>query len=306
MATKAQVDANRSNAQKSTGPRTAEGKATVAQNAVKHGLSGRVDVIRGEDQAEFDLHREGMLGELLPVGLRETMLAERVVGLSWRLQRVERMQNEVFDALLANKSTPLARLAESLLPQELREAQDEADAEEDLSLGRAVIRDFANSRVLDRLLMYERRIERSLYKTMAELQHLQLWRETGHPTAGAAPQAGGAVRDGPARGERSRAPEEEKVGRGCPTHSTIAQGRPYKDKWADPAARVRAMMDELCKTKPISLEPEEGQLACDKEVAACWFENECSQTKPISPESGAEVDSASVSEGMLLCEAMGR
>ena len=38
MASEAQVRANRLNAQRSTGPRTAEGKAAVAQNAVKHGL----------------------------------------------------------------------------------------------------------------------------------------------------------------------------------------------------------------------------------------------------------------------------
>jgi hypothetical protein len=60
-ATEAQIHANRANAQKSTGPRTPAGKAVVAQNAVKHGLSARLDVIRGEDQAEFDRHREGML-----------------------------------------------------------------------------------------------------------------------------------------------------------------------------------------------------------------------------------------------------
>ncbi|MHC4331688.1 MAG: hypothetical protein ACYSWW_26580 [Planctomycetota bacterium] len=38
MSTEAQVNANRENAKKSTGPRTPEGKTAVSQNAVKHGL----------------------------------------------------------------------------------------------------------------------------------------------------------------------------------------------------------------------------------------------------------------------------
>jgi hypothetical protein len=117
MTSEAQVLANRLNAQKSTGPRTTEGKAAVSQNAVKHGLSARLDVIKGEDQAEFDLHREAMLGELAPVGSMESMLAERVVSLSWRLKRVERIQNEVFDALLADRNSPLAKLVRSLEPK---------------------------------------------------------------------------------------------------------------------------------------------------------------------------------------------
>ncbi len=163
MATEAQVRANRSNAQKSTGPHTAEGKAAVAQNAVKHGLSGRLDVIKGEDQAEFDRQREALLAELQPRGAVEAMLAERAVSLSWRLKRVERMQNEVLDAFLADGATPLARLARSVIPG--KAAEDDG-----LDLGRAVLKDFSNSRVLDRLLMYERRMEHSLLKMLNDLQ----------------------------------------------------------------------------------------------------------------------------------------
>ncbi len=71
MATEAQISANRQNAEKSTGPRTDEGKAVVSQNAVKHGLFAIKTVVEGENQALFDLRREAMLGEMRPVGAME-------------------------------------------------------------------------------------------------------------------------------------------------------------------------------------------------------------------------------------------
>jgi hypothetical protein len=277
MATEAQVMANRANAQKSTGPRTAEGKAVVAQNAVKHGLRARVDVIRGEDQAEFDMQREALLGELAPVGLKESMLAERIVSLSWRLQRAACLQNEVFDALLGDGSSPLAR---SLLPEGAPRAQEEPAAEGDLSRGRVVLEDFSNGRVLDRLLVYEQRTERSLYKTTAELRHLQSLRETGQPTAAARPRVGGAVRGEPAWDARSHVPAE--VGRGRPSDSTIV---PDGLRWGargDAAASAQVMMDELRQTNPIRSEPDEGQLAGGKGLEADLLEKECRETKPIS------------------------
>ena len=95
MATEAQIRANQRNAQKSTGPRTSEGKAAVSQNAVQHGLSARQTIISSESQAEFDLYRERMLSELAPASPMESMLAERIITLSWRLKRAGRIQNQV-------------------------------------------------------------------------------------------------------------------------------------------------------------------------------------------------------------------
>ncbi len=177
MATEAQVSANRSNAQKSTGPRTPEGKAAVAQNAVKHGFLAQEVVIKGEDAEEFEFYREGMLAELAPAGFVETMLAERIVSLSWRLRRAERLQVAAFDKV-QKKDEPLPTLkpedASWLLNQIAERGIVFSHPERERpAFGRRAVQDFNQERVLDRLLMYERRIEHSLYRTMAELRNLR-------------------------------------------------------------------------------------------------------------------------------------
>jgi hypothetical protein len=185
MATQAKILANRLNAKKSTGPNTPQGKAVVSQNALKHGLSARHDVITTESQADFDLHRDALLAELAPIGPMESILADRIVSLSWRLKRADLIQNQTIDAMHEKiTSDPLANLAKSFGLKGLGFPQDEtSDSRPDLTLGRIAIKDFSNERVLDRLLMYERRIEHSLYKTTLELQRLRLLRTLEHPNA---------------------------------------------------------------------------------------------------------------------------
>ena len=94
MSTQPQILANRRNAQKSTGPKSPQGKAVVSQNALKHGLSARHDVITSESQADFDLHRDALLAELLPLSPMESILADRIVSLSWRLKRADLIQKD--------------------------------------------------------------------------------------------------------------------------------------------------------------------------------------------------------------------
>ena len=54
MATEAQIAANQLNAQKSTGPKTPEGRAAVRLNGLKHGLTSATLVIRGEKESDFE------------------------------------------------------------------------------------------------------------------------------------------------------------------------------------------------------------------------------------------------------------
>ncbi len=173
MASVAQIQANRSNAQKSTGPRTAEGKATASHNAVKHGLLAEQVVIHGEDPAEFDLYRAGMLAELGPEGAVEEMLAERAVSLAWRLRRAERLQSAVFATVYRENADDIVLWPRHGLPIEPKRD------EEEVILGQVVMTDFARAQVLDRLLVHERRIESSLYRTMAELRREREARKAG-------------------------------------------------------------------------------------------------------------------------------
>ncbi|MBW8040215.1 MAG: hypothetical protein FVQ85_09475 [Planctomycetes bacterium] len=183
MATKDQIIANRLNAQKSTGPKTSEGKAVASQNSVKHGLLARQAVISSESQADFDLYRDLLLSELAPASPMESMLSERVVTLSWRLKRAGLIQAQTIDALNEkNTSSPLNKLTQSLFFKGRGQSQTAQSAPPpDLALGRLAIKDFSHARVLDRLLMYERRIEHSLYKTTFELYRLRLMSKLENP-----------------------------------------------------------------------------------------------------------------------------
>jgi hypothetical protein len=177
MTTDAQVNANRQNAQKSTGPVTAEGKAAISQNALKHGLFAVQDVVTTENQAEFDSLREQLLADLAPVGPMETLLAQRAFSLAWRLKRAETMQSQIIEEML---ETHIGWRRLNLGRQKPKEPRD---TPEYLALGRIAKEDWCGSKLIERLFEYERRIEKSLYKTVAQLRAMQLMRQMGEADA---------------------------------------------------------------------------------------------------------------------------
>ncbi|HXZ31003.1 MAG TPA: hypothetical protein VEH30_01865 [Terriglobales bacterium] len=91
------IQANRRNALRSTGPRTARGKRTVARNALKHGLLAREAVITAgdgeEDTREFHALVEKLHQCYQPVGVIEEMLVQTIATCWWRKARVIRAEN---------------------------------------------------------------------------------------------------------------------------------------------------------------------------------------------------------------------
>lgn len=101
MPTPFQFEANRRNAQFSTGPRTAAGKAASSRNAVKHNLAGSAfALLPGEDIDAFERLARDYRDEWKPKTPHEDFLVNTMVQARWRLDRIARMEAEAFDQLL--------------------------------------------------------------------------------------------------------------------------------------------------------------------------------------------------------------
>jgi len=92
MASPKQIEANKRNAKKSTGPRTSAGKKKVAVNAVKHGLLAQQVVLPNEDEEEFAEFAIRLAHELQPVGELEDFLVGMIAACAWRLRRLQRVE----------------------------------------------------------------------------------------------------------------------------------------------------------------------------------------------------------------------
>ena len=87
MASPAQIEANRLNALKSTGPRTAEGKDASRRNAIKHGLAAET-LILPDEEAEAVAHRVAEWSSSLnPSGERDDWLVVEVAVSTVRIDR---------------------------------------------------------------------------------------------------------------------------------------------------------------------------------------------------------------------------
>ena len=89
MTSQRKIEANRRNAQKSTGPKTQEGKDKVRLNALTHGLTAQTVVLPHEDSQAYDERRKAWTSELCPDGQVGAYLAERAVRISWQLDRAD-------------------------------------------------------------------------------------------------------------------------------------------------------------------------------------------------------------------------
>ncbi len=156
MATEKQIEANRRNAQKSTGPRTIEGKSNSSRNNLRHGLTGQISLLPTEDREAHDAFCNELIESFDAETPMENQLAQSIAEDSWRLNRARAIEDNMF--ALGHQ-------------HERREIQIAlADAETFQTQAAA----------FDRLTIYEQRINRNLQRNMKLLKDLQAERKAEH------------------------------------------------------------------------------------------------------------------------------
>ena len=120
-----QLVANQNNAKKSTGPVTLQGKQTVANNALKHGVFSKSLILADEDPDEYKSLLDQLLQELHPSGLLEQTLVERIALTLWRQRRLVRAETANIESGRSAKQIVLAvnqELDLSYTSRELKES----------------------------------------------------------------------------------------------------------------------------------------------------------------------------------------
>ena len=110
------MNANRANAQKSTGPRSVEGKSASRFNALKHGIDASSPVIPGEDPAEYESLAAQYLDEYRPRSASEFFHVETMLRADWLKRRMETVEADLYRTIMTespDNSLAAVLLAES-------------------------------------------------------------------------------------------------------------------------------------------------------------------------------------------------
>src|SRR5499433_2238851 len=91
-----QIEANRRNARKSTGPNTEEGKQRSRCNAVRHGLTAETVIAALEDAEDYKAFEAAITADYDAQSAVERELGLRLASLLWRLRRATTMESGLF------------------------------------------------------------------------------------------------------------------------------------------------------------------------------------------------------------------
>jgi hypothetical protein len=208
-----QIEANRRNALRSTGPKTDEGKQRSRRNAVRHGLTTETVVVSLEDVEDYRAFETAITADYDARTAVERELVLRLASLLWRLRRATAIETDLLQIqaeILRDRQTrdvtetapvepqnteqraPGARVRPTLVGQpedasddsdhdSLDDQRDDPPATLDPSVGQSRVLTYCfmrlvniDSCVLKRLSRYEAALWRQTVQTLFALRHT--WR----------------------------------------------------------------------------------------------------------------------------------
>ena len=101
MSSLKQIEANRRNAQKSTGPTTPEGKAHSRCNAIRHGLTAETVIAALEDSEDYKAFEVAVISDYDAESTVERELVLRLASVLWRLRRATGIETAIFESVTA-------------------------------------------------------------------------------------------------------------------------------------------------------------------------------------------------------------
>jgi hypothetical protein len=161
--------ANRRNAQKSTGPKTPEGKKRSSQNAIKHGLlAAQILTFDGdpnETTRDFNRLLDGLIHDFQPTDTQEKLLVERIAVCYWRLRRAYRCEAQSIRDLRNGPEGLAGQFLAAINPQP-------RDPFEHVLPGAAT---------LNKILRYETAITRDLQRALDQFTRIRKDRQDTEP-----------------------------------------------------------------------------------------------------------------------------
>src|ERR1700675_317595 len=147
---------NRSNAQKSTGPRTEAGKQRSKLNALRHGLTGQTVVLPTEDHSAYERHSQSFLNQYHPKDATETQLVQSLIDTSWRMNRAATVETNLFSL--------------GIIEMEERIHANHPEAEAALAMALAFRE---HNRAFASISVHSQRLTRQFERTLALLRQIQ-------------------------------------------------------------------------------------------------------------------------------------
>jgi hypothetical protein len=205
MVSEKKLAANRLNAQKSTGPKTSEGKARSCQNGLTHGLfSRKCPILPGESKEEFDALHNALIADLRPRGVMQHELVMDLADVRWRIRRLPlieaELMNSEFDKIRQQYDEDVADAKKWGVKKPVPEPV--------IDPIKVLARKLKSSRnVYERMDLYRQRMSRQMHTILRELRRLR--DETG---------------------------AEDEAGWASPAIETVGDARPTEDQTSEEAS----------------------------------------------------------------------